>query len=312
VSRGYLLAITSNWRLRKLIRANLEAAGVEVREAISLKHGVGMLRDDPPGLILLDLDAPDVDMKPLLWTLHTERLGELVPIVLMSDEPPKRRLLQNRQVAGFLQKPFAATTLLERVRHALEHRPQMVQTSEREWPLSITAKEGDNPMKEMTRENLAAAFAGESQAAMKYLAFASKAQKEGKPNIARLFEAIAYAEQVHAINHFKELGGIGSTASNLDAAIGGEVFEVDEMYSAYLAVAEAQNEKGAHRSMTYAIEAEKIHADMYADAKRTVEAGKDLEIGKVYICPVCGFTHIDEPPDRCPVCKAKREVFKVF
>ena len=167
-------------------------------------------------------------------------------------------------------------------------------------------------MKEMTRDNLKASFAGESQAHMKYLAFSGKAEKEGKPNIARLFHAIAFAEQVHAINHLKELGGVGDTVANLEAAIGGENFEVDEMYAAYLAVAEEQGEKGAKRSMTYAMEAEKIHAEMYADAKEVAQAGQDLEIGTVYICPVCGFTHIGEPPDRCPVCNAKKELFKAF
>lgn len=167
-------------------------------------------------------------------------------------------------------------------------------------------------MGEMTKDNLKAAFAGESQAHMKYLAFSAQAEKEGKPNIARLFKAIAYAEQVHAINHLKELDGIGNTAANLGAAIDGENFEVDEMYEAYLAVAERQGEKGAKRSMTYAIEAEKIHAEMYSDAKKTAEAGDDIAIGEVYICPVCGFTHIGEPPDRCPVCNAKKERFKAF
>jgi rubrerythrin len=164
----------------------------------------------------------------------------------------------------------------------------------------------------MTRENLSAAFAGESQAHMKYLAFAAKAEKEGRPNIARLFTAIAYAEQVHATNHLKELGGIGDTVSNLGAAIEGETFEVDEMYAAYLAAAELQEERGAKRSMTYAIEAEKIHADMYGEAKASAEAGEDIQIGQVYICPVCGFTHIGEPPDCCPVCNVKSERFKAF
>ncbi len=167
-------------------------------------------------------------------------------------------------------------------------------------------------MKEMTRENLQAAFAGESQAHIKYLAFSAQAEKAGKLNIARLFEAIAFAERVHAINHLKELDGVGDTVANLEAAISGESFEVDEMYAAYLEVAELQGEKGAKRSMTYAIEAEKIHAEMYGDAKAVAEAGNDIEIGEVYICPVCGFTHIGEPPDRCPVCNAKRERFKVF
>jgi rubrerythrin len=167
-------------------------------------------------------------------------------------------------------------------------------------------------MKEMTKENLKAALAGESQAHIKYLAFSVQAAKAGKPNIARLFHAIAYAEQVHATNHLKELGGIGDTVANLEAAIDGENFEVDEMYAAYLAVAELQGEKGAKRSMTYAIEAEKIHADMYSDAKKAAEAGEDMEMGEVYICPVCGFTHIGDPPDRCPVCNVKKDRFKVF
>jgi rubrerythrin len=167
-------------------------------------------------------------------------------------------------------------------------------------------------MKEMTRENLKAALAGESQAHIKYLAFSARAEKEGKPNIARLFKAVAHAEQVHAINHLKELGGIGDTAVNLGTAIDGETFEVDEMYAAYLEVAELQTEKGAKRSMTYAVEAEKIHAGMFADAKAAAEAGQDIDIGEVYICPVCGFTHIGDPPDRCPVCSVKKERFLTF
>jgi rubrerythrin len=167
-------------------------------------------------------------------------------------------------------------------------------------------------MKEMTKQNLEAALAGESQAHIKYLAFSAKAEREGKPNIARLLHAIAYAEQVHATNHLKELGGIGDTVSNLQAAINGEDFEVGEMYSAYLAVAELQEEKGAKRSMTYAIEAEKIHSDMFGDAIEKAQADSDIDIAEVYICPVCGFSHIGQPPDRCPVCNTKRERFRVF
>jgi len=167
-------------------------------------------------------------------------------------------------------------------------------------------------MKAMTKENLQAAFAGESQAYMKYTAFAAQAAKEGKPNIARIFGAIAHAEQVHALNHLRELGAIGATPDNLQAAINGENFEVDEMYAAYLSVAEAQEEKGAMRTMNYAVEAEKIHAEIYGEAKKKALAGEDMAIGAVYICPTCGFTHIGEPPDRCPVCKIKKEMFKVF
>jgi len=167
-------------------------------------------------------------------------------------------------------------------------------------------------MKTMTADNLHEALAGESQAFVKYLAFAAQADKEDKPNIARLFRAIARAEQVHATNHLKELGGIGDTAANLGAAIDGENFEVDEMYAAYLSVAEAQGEKGATRTMTYAIEAEKIHAKMYGAARTAAEAGQDAELGKIYICPVCGFTHIGEPPERCPVCNASSKRFETY
>ena len=167
-------------------------------------------------------------------------------------------------------------------------------------------------MKEMTKENLKASLAGESQAHVKYQAFARQADKEAMPNIARLFRAVAHAELVHATNHLRELGGIGKTVANLEAAVDGENFEVDEMYAAYLEVAELQDEKGAARSMRYAVEAEKIHAGMYGDAKAVAETGEDIQIGTVYICPVCGFTHIGEPPDRCPVCNAKKDRFKAF
>ena len=167
-------------------------------------------------------------------------------------------------------------------------------------------------MQEMTKDNLKSALAGESQAHIKYLAFSGQAEKDGKPNIARLFKAVSYAEQVHATNHLRELGGIGDTVTNLDAAVGGEVFEVNEMYPAYIDVANAAGEKGALRTMNYAIEAEKIHSVMYGDAKKAAEAGKDIDIGAVYICPVCGFTHIGEPPERCPVCNTKKDRFKAF
>ncbi|MEA3239019.1 MAG: rubrerythrin family protein [Candidatus Bipolaricaulota bacterium] len=167
-------------------------------------------------------------------------------------------------------------------------------------------------MRPMTEENLKAAFAGESQAHMRYLAFADAAEKEGKANTARLFRAIAYAEQVHATNHFRELGGISDSAANLQEAINGETFEVEEMYPAYDAVAKLQGENGATRSIYYAIEAEKIHAEMYKEAKAKADAEQDVEIGKVYICPVCGYTVEGDAPDKCPVCGAPREKFVEF
>lgn len=167
-------------------------------------------------------------------------------------------------------------------------------------------------MRKMTEENLRAAFAGESQAHMRYLIFSKKAEEEGYPNVARLFNAIAFAEQVHATNHFKTLGDLGDSGENLGAAIGGETFEVEEMYPAYDAVAKLQEEKGAQRSIHYAVEAEKIHAAMYQEARQAVEGGKDLDLGAVYICSVCGHTGEGEVRDRCPICSAPKEKFVRF
>jgi len=167
-------------------------------------------------------------------------------------------------------------------------------------------------MRKMTESNLKDAFAGESQAHMKYLAFAQKAEEEGKPNTAKLFRAIAYAEQVHATNHLKTLEGVGSTEENLQAAMDGENFEVEEMYPAYDAVAKLQGEKGAIKSVHYAIEAEKIHSVMYAEAKESVKQGKDADVKDVHVCPVCGYTTTGGAPDSCPVCGVSRDKFAKF
>jgi len=167
-------------------------------------------------------------------------------------------------------------------------------------------------MKAMTKANLEAAFAGESQAAMKYGLFADKAEAEGYPEAARLFRGIAWAERVHAANHLKALGKLGSTEANLEEAIGGETYEVDEMYPAFHAVAELQGEKSAKRSFHYALEAEKIHAEMYADARRKIGTGKDIPASTVRVCPVCGHTVIGDAPDECPVCGVKRDKYVDF
>lgn len=167
-------------------------------------------------------------------------------------------------------------------------------------------------MHKMTQDNLGAAFAGESQAHVKYLIFGDKAEKEGFDNVARLFRATAYAEQVHATNHLKTLKGVGKTADNLGAAIGGETYEVEEMYPSFIAVAQEQDEKAALRSNEWAMEAEKIHAELYTKAKTAVEGGSDMDIGQVYVCAVCGWTGEGELPDECPLCKAKKEKFITF
>jgi len=167
-------------------------------------------------------------------------------------------------------------------------------------------------MHAMTEQFLEAAFAGESMAHMRYVIFSEKAAKEGRPNLARLFRAIAYAEQVHATNHYRELGKLSDAAGNLATCIEGEHFEVTEMYPVYNRAAEFQGEKGAVRSTHYALEAEKIHEKMYTDAKTALAKTKDLELGTVFICPVCGYTVEGDAPEYCPVCGAKREAFKSF
>ncbi len=167
-------------------------------------------------------------------------------------------------------------------------------------------------MKKMTEKALNEAFAGESMVHMKYLIFSEIAEKEGFKNIARLFKAIAYAEQVHATNHARELGIIKNTIENLETGIQGETYEIEEMYPAFDAIAKLQNEKGAQRAIHFAIEAEKIHAEYYKNAKESLKNGKDLDIPEIYICPVCGWTYIGEPPDKCPICGVKKDKFKKF
>jgi len=167
-------------------------------------------------------------------------------------------------------------------------------------------------MKKMTETFLREAFAGESQAYMKYVIFANQAEQEGKLNLARLFRAVAYAEQVHATNHFRALGDLGDSIENLESAIAGENFEVEEMYPAYDAVAKLQTEKMAIRSIHYAIEAEKIHAAMYSEARQAANEGHDVDYGKIYICPVCGYTVEGKAPDTCPVCNAAKNKFVQF
>jgi rubrerythrin len=167
-------------------------------------------------------------------------------------------------------------------------------------------------MKKMTEENLKNAYAGESQAHMKYLAFADAAEKEKFSNVARLFRANSFAEQVHATNHLRTLDGIRKTAENLKAAVEGENFEVEEMYPAYMKVAEDQGEKMAVMMFYRAMEAEKVHAGLYKRAKEVVDKGQDLGYFPVHVCSMCGFTVEGEAPDKCPVCGAPKEKFIKF
>lgn len=159
-----------------------------------------------------------------------------------------------------------------------------------------------------TQDNLKEAFAGESQANQKYRAFARKAEKDGFPNIARLFRTTAEAERIHAEGHLDALDGIKSTAENLDAAIGGETFEYKEMYPPMLKEAESEGHR-AKRMFGYAVKAEAIHAVLYKKALEAVKNGKDLTDTEFYLCPVCGHIELGSPPESCPICGVKAEQF---
>ncbi len=159
-----------------------------------------------------------------------------------------------------------------------------------------------------TEENLKEAFAGESQAFQKYTSFAEAAEKDGKPNIARLFRTTAQAERIHAAGHFKSLDGVNSTVENLKAAIGGETYEFEEMYPPMLKQAEEEGHK-AKRMFAYAVKAEKVHAELYALALAAAEQGSDLTEVEFYLCPVCGHIEFGKAPDNCPICGVKGEKF---
>jgi len=160
-----------------------------------------------------------------------------------------------------------------------------------------------------TTENLQEAFAGESQANRKYLAFAKKADADGYPQIARLFRAAAAAETVHAHAHFQVLGGVKGTAENIEAAIEGEGFEFKEMYPKFLQEAESEGNRAAVTSFKNALEVEKIHHALYTEALGSLKAGKDLDEAPIFVCPVCGNTVAGEAPDVCPVCGAPGKKF---
>ena len=154
-----------------------------------------------------------------------------------------------------------------------------------------------------TNENLATAFAGESQANRKYLAFALRAEQERLPQIAKLFRAAAEAETIHALGHFANMGGVGTTLQNLEAAVAGETYEFTQMYPPMVDQAEVEGH-GGKKMLGYANEAEKVHARLFQMALEAMKAGKDLSQMDVFLCPVCGDVEFGLPPDKCPICGA--------
>ncbi|MFA7158059.1 MAG: rubrerythrin family protein [Kiritimatiellia bacterium] len=181
-------------------------------------------------------------------------------------------------------------------------------------------------MRAITQQNLINAFGGESQAHMRYIHFADQAAKEKLPNVERLFRAIAHAEFVHAGDHYRELKhleggyvadsmaafGPGDTRKNLKLAIAGETFEIEEMYPAYMEIAKCQGEQGAERSFSWSYNTEKTHKMLFEKALKSVEAGRDMVLGTVHVCEICGYTIEGEAPDICPLCKAKKDKFTGF
>ncbi|MDD4776596.1 MAG: rubrerythrin family protein [Syntrophomonas sp.] len=163
-----------------------------------------------------------------------------------------------------------------------------------------------------TMDNLAAAFAGESQANRKYLAFSQKARKDGFEKVSRLFGVVAEAETLHALKHLAVMKEIKSTADNLKAAVEGEHHEFTEMYPAFLEEAEKEGNTQAKTSFHFANEVEKVHHQLYEKALAAVLNNQDMDVDKFYLCPVCGYVEENAAPSRCPVCGAPSASFKEF
>lgn len=161
-----------------------------------------------------------------------------------------------------------------------------------------------------TQQNLEEAFAGESQASRRYLFFAEVADKEGHPQIARLFRAAVAAETVHAASHLRAMGGVGGTKENLQAAISGENYEFSQMYPAFIEQAKAEANKKAEITFDYANKVEKVHHQLYQKALEALEAGQEMKAEPYFVCPVCGYTVAGEAPEKCPVCGTPGKMFK--
>ena len=160
---------------------------------------------------------------------------------------------------------------------------------------------------EKSIKDLKEAFAGESQANRRYLAFAEKADRDGYPQVARLFRAAAEAETVHALNHLRALKAIQATAENLKEAVAGEVAEFQQMYPRMIADSQAEGHKDAERTFTFANEVEKVHAALFKKALETMEK---KELVEIFVCSVCGYTVEGEAPDNCPICNAVKKLFR--
>ena len=160
-----------------------------------------------------------------------------------------------------------------------------------------------------TIESLKSAFAGESQANRRYVAFARKAEEEGFMQVAKLFRAAAEAETIHALNHLRIMGEIKSTAENLDAAVSGETFEYKKMYPKYLSIAKQEGNHQAAWSFDVANKVEEIHAGLFSKTVDALRNKKELAKIDYYVCNVCGNTVEGTAPEKCPICGASKTKF---
>jgi len=160
-----------------------------------------------------------------------------------------------------------------------------------------------------TLENLKNAFAGESQANRRYIAFAQKADEEGFPQVAKLFRAAAEAETVHALNHAKIMGEVKATTENLETAITGETFEFKKMYPEYLKIAKKEGNTQAAWSFNVANQVEQVHANLFEKAAKAMKAGKEPAKVEYYVCSVCGNTVENGAPEKCPICGNPKSKF---
>lgn len=166
-------------------------------------------------------------------------------------------------------------------------------------------EEDKNTSENKTLKNLMAAFAGEAEANRKYTAYAKKAEKDGNLNAAKLFRAAADAETIHALKHFEVAGKIGSTADNLKDGVKGETYEYKEMYPDFVKEAEAEGNKAALMSFTFAMKAEEVHAGLYQEALENLDQTEEVFY---YLCPVCG--NIEKfVPEKCSICGVPGDKF---
>jgi rubrerythrin len=165
-------------------------------------------------------------------------------------------------------------------------------------------------MGEKTEANLQQAFAGESQANRRYLFFGDKADKEGLPQVARLFRAAAEAETVHAYNHFNAMTGIGSSVDNLSAAVIGEHQEFTRMYPSMIDQAVEDQADKAQTSFEWANTVEQIHYNLFQEMLKAVKEKQSIPNASYYVCPLCGNTVLGQAPDKCPICGTLGKKFK--